>query len=230
MRAVILKGGRSCLSTCRNLLVSDFDGTITKRDFYELALERVARDEASADHWALYSAGRITHFEAMRGIFSCIRCSESEIHQILSAMQPDPRLQESVARLRGGGWDVIIVSAGSDWYIRHVLEAAGVDLPVHASPGRFTPTEGLLMELPVDSPFFCREMGIDKVAAVLDGLNNYERVAFAGNGPPDVKPALKVTPELRFARTFLAAELSRRKEKFIPFDRWSDIAGHLLRQ
>lgn len=218
------------MSTCRNLLVSDFDGTITKRDFYELALERVARDEASADYWALYSAGRITHFEAMRGIFSCIRCSNAEIQQILAAMQPDPHLRESMARLRGGGWDVIVVSAGSDWYIRRVLGAAGVNVPVHASPGRFTPTEGLLMDLPIDSPFFSREMGIDKVAAVLDGLNNYEHVAFAGNGPPDVKPALKVKPELRFARTFLAAELTRRKERFIPFDRWSDVAEHLLGQ
>ena len=84
------------------------------------------------------------------------------------------------------------------------------------------------MELPVDSPYCCREMGIDKVAAVLDGQRNYERVAFAGNGPPDVKPALHVRPELRFARTFLAGELARRKERFVPFERWSDVAEHLV--
>lgn len=217
------------MKTCPNLLVSDFDGTMTRRDFYELALECVARDEASADYWSLYSEGRITHFEAMRGIFSCIRCDEAAIGRVLEAMEPDPLLAESVELLRRAGWEVMVVSAGSSWYIHRVLEAAGVDVAVHASPGRFSPREGLVMELPLDSPYCSRDMGIDKVAVVVDGQKNYQRVAFAGNGPPDVKPALRVRPELRFARTFLAGELARRNEEFVAFERWSEVADHLLR-
>lgn len=211
-----------------NLLVTDFDGTITRHDFYELALEKVARGAAPQDYWSLYAAGRITHFEAMSGIFSCIRCDEETIHQVLIDMQPDPGLKRSVEQLRAAGWDVLVVSAGSSWYIRKVLEAAGVEAAVHASPGRFSPAEGLRMELPLDSPFCCPEMGIDKEAAVRYGLDNYERVAFAGNGPPDLKPALCVPPELRYARTFLAAELQRRRQGYRPFENWSEIAADLL--
>jgi 2-hydroxy-3-keto-5-methylthiopentenyl-1-phosphate phosphatase len=225
---VILEEGEARLSAGRNLLVTDFDGTVTKHDFYELALARVARSEASADYWSLYASGRITHFEAMRGIFGCIRCDDAAMAEVLASMEPDPRMAEMVARLRAAGWDVMVVSAGSSWYIHRVLQAAGVDVPVHASPGRFSPSEGLVMELPLDSPFLCPTMGIDKEAAVLYGQREYEQVAFAGNGPPDLKPALRVKPELRFARTYLAAELKRRGEGFVPFERWSEVALRLL--
>ena len=211
-----------------NLLVTDFDGTITRHDFYELALDRVVRTAVSPDYWALYSAGKITHFEAMRGIFSWIRCGEEAIREIIRGMDADPNLKPGVERLRASGWDVIVVSAGSSWYIRQVLDAAGVSLEVHASPGHFTPSQGLLLEPPVDSPYYCPRMGIDKEAVVLQALRRYRRVAFAGNGPPDVEPALKVDPALRFARTFLAGELARRGEVFHRFDRWSEIADRLL--
>jgi 2,3-diketo-5-methylthio-1-phosphopentane phosphatase len=217
------------LTSYPNLLVTDFDGTITRHDFYELALARVARNAASQDYWSLYAAGRITHFEAMRGIFSCIRCDHEAIQEVIRGMDPDPDLKQSVERLRAGGWDVAVVSAGSSWYIYQVLSASGVSLAVHANPGHFTPAEGLRMELPLDSPYCCPEMGIDKEAAVLDSLSRYRQVAFAGNGPPDVKPALRVVPGLRFARTFLASELTRRGMGFHRFERWSEIADQLLK-
>lgn len=211
----------------RNLLVSDFDGTITRHDFYELALPTVG-NQTAAGALADWRAGRITHFEAMNRIFSAIRCDHATIQRIVGALEPDPQLLTAVNRLRAAGWDVAVVSAGSSWYIHQVLKASGVDVAVHASPATFTPETGLVMELPVSSPFFSQEMGISKEAVVRHGLENYERVAFAGNGPPDVDPALLVDPKLRFARTYLAAELTRRREGFIPFDWWSDVAGHLL--
>jgi Haloacid Dehalogenase superfamily, subfamily IB, phosphoserine phosphatase-like/2,3-diketo-5-methylthio-1-phosphopentane phosphatase len=208
------------------LLVSDFDGTITENDFYQLALERVDRN-GMPDYWSLYASGRITHFEAMRGIFSHIRCDEATIRSVVKSLRPDSRLKDAVARLRRSGWDVMIVSAGSSWYIAQVLEAAGVSVPVHASPGHFSPSAGLHIELPFDSPFCSPELGIDKKAAVLAGQSTYERVAFAGNGPPDLEAVLSVPPELRFARDWLADELSRRKETFCRFSRWSEIADRL---
>ena len=62
---------------------------------------------------------------------------------------------------------------------------------------------------------------------MLAGQSAYERVAFAGNGPPDLDAALSVPPELRFARDWLADELSRRKESFHRFSQWSQIADRL---
>jgi 2-hydroxy-3-keto-5-methylthiopentenyl-1-phosphate phosphatase len=52
-------------------------------------------------------------------------------------------------------------------------------------------------------------------------------VAFAGDGAPDVESALLVGPDLRFARGYLAEELSRRGEPYRTFGRWCEIAEAL---
>ena len=83
------------------------------------------------------------------------------------------------------------------------------------------------MRLPEESPFFSATHGIDKSAVVRDAMCRYKRTAFAGDGPPDLEPILLVSPEYRFARSWLAGELQRRAEYFRPFRRWSEISAAL---
>jgi 2-hydroxy-3-keto-5-methylthiopentenyl-1-phosphate phosphatase len=215
-------------STRPRALISDFDGTITLTDFYEVAVARCL-DPETPDYWASYAAGRITHFEAMAGIYSHIRCPETVVcEEVLPAMQIDPALPEAVARLHDSGCDVIIVSNGSLWYIDILLAQLGLDaIPRHGNPGTFVDGQGLLLELPADSPFFSPQHGVDKSLVVQDALRHYDRVAFAGNGPPDLKPALLVPPELRFARTWLADALTEQGETFHRYERWSSIVNYL---
>jgi 2-hydroxy-3-keto-5-methylthiopentenyl-1-phosphate phosphatase len=210
-------------------LITDFDGTITRTDFYEVAVARCLAPD-TPDYWSEYSAGRITHFEAMAGIYRHIRCPEALIRaEILPAMDIDPALGEAVAHLQANGWDVIVVSNGSLWYIDILLAQAGLEsLPRHGNPGRFVDGEGLLLELPEHSPFFSRQHGVDKSLVVADALRRYERVAFAGNGPPDLAPALLVPPSLRFARTWLASAMEERGERFHRYERWSEIVNVLM--
>jgi len=70
-------------------------------------------------------------------------------------------------------------------------------------------------------------MGVDKSAVVQHALHVADPVVFAGDGPPDLQPALLVRPELRFARGILAELLRERGEAFQPFSRWSEIARKL---
>ena len=86
------------------------------------------------------------------------------------------------------------------------------------------------MTPPTDSPFFCPDVGIDKAAVVRACLRKYDDVVFAGDGPPDIAPALLVNPDRRFARGFLAKELQNRNEKCITFERWSDIVETVVRK
>lgn len=209
------------------LLITDFDGTMTLRDCYEVVAERLTPPDAP-DHWGEYRAGRLTHFEAIRRIFAQIRCSEAEMRRTIRLMSPDPRTAEAVRALRAAGWNVVVVSAGCRWYISQILSEAGVELEVHANPGRFDPDAGLTLELPTESPYFTPETGIDKEAFVREALTRYATVAYAGDGPPDCAPACLVASELRFARRWLAAELSANGMPFHPFERWSEIARILL--
>jgi 2-hydroxy-3-keto-5-methylthiopentenyl-1-phosphate phosphatase len=213
----------------RNLLVTDFDGTLTEFDFYEKALEHVDQRDMP-DYWSQYSAGKITHFEAMKGIFSHIRCSRDEVEGIMDSLNIEPDLSVCLETLSESGWKVAIVSAGSRWYIDRILNKLGISqdtVEIHASPGEFSPERGLVLSLPEGSPYCSKSHGIDKVRIVEEGLTRYDRVAFAGNGPPDLQPSLKVQPELRFARQWLADALKLRGDGFHPFERWKEVAERL---
>ncbi len=211
----------------RSILVSDFDGTITRYDFYDLICRRYP-EILAAGHWERYEVGEITHFEALRRIFAEIRTDEKVLNDIMREMEVCPRLAESVGALRARGWVVWVASAGCDWYIQRILHGAGVDVPVHANPGRFDPERGLLMELPVASVFCSHDLGINKVAVVRDALARVPRVAFAGDGRPDLPAALLVDPRRRFARNWLAVKLREIGEDFQPFERWSEVADALI--
>ncbi len=209
------------------IFVTDFDGTISGQDFYQLvARQYLPRD--AADYWDLYARGELTHFEAMRSFFSHAPESAALLDDLLDRMEIDPQLAESMARLRVAGWEIVIASAGSTWYIDRLLARAGVEgVVVHANPGAIQPGQGLWISLPEQSPFFSRQVGVDKLAIVRDALSRSDTVAFAGDGPPDLEPALLVEGHLRFARGWLAGELRRRRQPFRPFQRWTEVAREL---
>jgi 2,3-diketo-5-methylthio-1-phosphopentane phosphatase len=209
-------------------LVSDFDGTMTRQDFYKLAVESLLPPEMP-DYWGRYRAGEITHFEALQAIFASIRADEATVRRAVERIEIDAELPRALGLLEQSGWEVVVTSAGCDWYIRILLERLGVTLKVWSNPGRFEPGRGLIMEMPIGSPCFSSSLGIDKARVVRQGLSQGRRVAFAGDGPPDIEPARLVPAELRFARADLADALKVEGLRFRSYDRWSDIARMLGR-
>jgi 2,3-diketo-5-methylthio-1-phosphopentane phosphatase len=209
------------------ILVSDYDGTITDRDFYSLLAEHYIPADIP-DYFSLYRQGRIPHFDAMAAYFAFAPTDEKQLDELLAGSQPDPDLGAAAALLQRAGWELIVVSAGSSWYVERVLKRAGVTATVYSNPGRVVEGQGLVLErLDPSSPFHSAKVGVDKPAVVRHALRRAETVAFAGDGPPDMDPALLVRPELRFARGFLAEALRERGEAFRPFARWSEIAKEL---
>lgn len=211
----------------RRILVSDFDGTMTKNDFFDLA-RRDLPSAADRDFWRDYIDGKITHFEALAGIFGSIRTDWAGMEGVLAGMELDPALPDAVARLRAAGWEIVVASAGCGWYIHRLLDQADVQLEVYANPGVFAPETGLKLTLPVDSPYFKRETGIDKSAIVRAALARDPRATFAGDGRPDLAPARLVEPAGRFARGWLAHHFAKLGEPYHAFETWSQIADRLL--
>src|SRR5215469_12452795 len=211
----------------RKIFISDYDGTITDKDFYSLLAERCIPGD-TPDYFAQYREGRITHFEAMSAYFAFAPGEEQELEELLAASQADPELGASAALLQRAGWDLWVVSAGSSWYVERVLKQAGVTATVYSNPGHLENGRGLVLEkLDSSSPYHSASVGVDKPAVVRHALHVAETVAFAGDGPPDLQPALLVRPDLRFARGFLAEALQERGETFRPFSCWSEIARKL---
>lgn len=210
------------------ILVSDFDGTITLFDFYDLVCR--AFPDIAGDFWAQYEAGKITHFDGLRKIFAGIRAPEERLFQIIEQMHIDPNIKEAVQLLERNNWDVVVASAGCDWYIKRLLSSKGVNIKVYANPGAYSPESGLLMRLPEPSPFLSTELGVNKLAIVRDALTRFKSVAFSGDGRPDLAPALLVPPSRRFAKSWLAKKLTELGEGFHPFEHWSDVALKLKEQ
>jgi 2-hydroxy-3-keto-5-methylthiopentenyl-1-phosphate phosphatase len=212
----------------RKIFISDYDGTITDNDFYSLLAERYIPAD-TPDYFAQYREGRITHFEAMAAYFAFAPTEEQEIEKLLEATRADPNLGESAELLQRSGWELLVVSAGSSWYVERVLRQAGVNAPIFSNPGRLESGRGLVLEkLDSSSPYHSASVGVDKSAVVRHAQRIAQKVAFAGDGPPDLQPALLVRPELRFARGFLADALRQRGEAFRPFSRWSEIVSELV--
>jgi 2,3-diketo-5-methylthio-1-phosphopentane phosphatase len=207
------------------ILVSDFDGTMTGRDFFQVALTRLPPRAAAP--WERYEQGLTSHFAALAEIFSGLRVDQQEFDALLAEMRLESGLAGALDRLRQAGWSLVIASAGCAFYIERILLLTGIKAVIHANPGDFIPGQGLIMKPPLQSPFFAAETGIDKTAIVRHYLELGRDTAFAGDGRPDLAPALLVPPERRFARGWLADELESRAEAFVRFDRWRDIAGRL---
>lgn len=213
-------------TNARSLFVSDFDGTMTREDFYRLSIKHLLPPDVP-NFWTDYREGRKTHFEALQAYFAEIRADEKEVLEVIERMQLDPKIAPGVLALERAGWDLVIASAGCSWYIQILLDEAGVRAPVYANPGRFETNRGLLMEPPAPGPFFSPTLGVDKAAVVQSGLDEGRRVAFAGDGFPDFDAARLVDDSLRFARADLAKALTDEGLSFRPFTCWSEIAQAL---
>ncbi|HEX6984612.1 MAG TPA: MtnX-like HAD-IB family phosphatase [Planctomycetaceae bacterium] len=213
----------------RRVLVSDFDGTMTRRDYYEIVMERLLPPDAP-DFFGEYRDGRRTLFEALRDIFAYVPAGEETFARLTRESGLDPDLARGIAALRDAGWEVVVVSAGCRWYIDRLLAGAGVAVEVFANPGRIDSEGRLIMEWPTDSPYQSANTGTGKAAAVRALLATGRTVAYAGDSIPDLEAALLVPPDLRFARAQLARSLAERGERFRPFDRWIEVAETLARQ
>lgn len=221
-----MANSQSSTANARSLFVTDFDGTMTREDFYRLSIKHLLPPDVP-NFWTDYREGRKTHFEALQAYFAEIKADEKEVLEVVERMRLDPKVAPGAEALERAGWDLVIASAGCSWYIEILLDEAGVRAPVYANPGRFEANRGLLMEPPAPGPFFSPTLGVDKAAVVQSGLDEGRRVAFAGDGYPDIDAARLVDDSLRFARADLAKALTDEGLSFRPFTCWSEVAQAL---
>jgi 2-hydroxy-3-keto-5-methylthiopentenyl-1-phosphate phosphatase len=210
------------------ILVTDFDGTFTRRDFFDLILERHNPPGARA-LWDRFLAGGMTPFEGIAGVLGSLRTDEAGALALVAAMDPPPGAAAAARALQAAGWEIVVASAGCRWYIDRVLDGLGLSFSVQANPGWFAPARGVVMELDPGSPYFHRELGIDKPAVVRAALARDPIVAFAGDSPQTDGPAaMLVAPDRRFATGPLARRLAADGTPYRAFADWTGIAAQLL--
>ena len=77
-----------------SILVSDFDGTLTRYDFFDLVRKRWPFPPED-DPWEKFVAGEITHFQALAEIFAGIRTTEADLQGLADSTGIDPSFAKS---------------------------------------------------------------------------------------------------------------------------------------
>jgi 2-hydroxy-3-keto-5-methylthiopentenyl-1-phosphate phosphatase len=116
----------------RGILVTDFDGTITTGDFFELVRRRWPQ---VPDPWDQALAGAIPMREALRRIFAGARGTRDELLSLCEQSGVGLEFGDAFRQLQQAGWRIIVASAGCDFYIHHTLGRVGVQAEVVAHRG-----------------------------------------------------------------------------------------------
>lgn len=202
------------------IFFSDFDGTMSKKDFY-LRYAEGHLSTLDAKLVAEYRAGTLTSYDYLNEMLRNIGASEEEIRSHIDDLEMEEYIAETVSLVKERGGDFTVISAGSTLYIRPVLDRVGLkEVPLFANEGEFI-EGGMQMQFPKDDRFFCSFYGIKKAAVVESLKANYHKTIYAGDGSSDLEAAKLC--DIRFAKRSLAKRLDKENVSYHPFESYHDI-------
>lgn len=172
----------------KKIFVSDFDATITQRDFFLLFMDRFLGEEGRC-YLAAYRQENNPSYQFLNSVFAMRRITESEYRELVAAIRWDESFPDFLKLLADKGIDHLILSAGTELYIKDALALKG--LP----PQRIISNQGVLLDGHIclrhdtASPFFSEQYGIDKGKVIRWLRREYDKIYFAGDSLPDVSAA-----------------------------------------
>lgn len=206
------------------IFISDFDNTLTLKDFYWIVIDDYIGD-AGREFYDAWKKEKKIGVDFLNAIFGWRTFTEEEHAEALSKVIFSPGYEKVLKRLDKAGMDFMVLSAGFDYYIRIVLAAGGLEeVPVVANRGRFQ--DGHFIVDPDPAAWYYSPLyGVDKEAVVRRFKEEYGTVYFAGDSEPDFLAAKAA--DVRFAKTELARLLDEAGISYHPYEDFHDIARTL---
>lgn len=208
-------------------LVSDFDGTISRTDFFYYVINNLLIKEDVAP-WLDYEAGKITHIEALRQIFCKIRLPEKEFVDFVLSLPLEEAFVDTVKYCSANNIGFYIVSAGADYYINLILEHLNIKdlVKLISNPSVYSQEKGLqILESDLNSIYYSSDYGINKKLALESIRKKYDFIVFAGDGGPDIDAA-KLAEKV-FARGLLLDLCQENNIKTVKLESYSFILDYL---
>lgn len=213
----------------KRVFVSDFDGTITKRDFFLIYMDRYL-GEKGKEFLRAYRAENNPSYQFLNWVFAMKDLTRDEYLGLIRQVQIDADFRHFLEVLQSEGMEHIILSAGVYFYIEDALAINGFPKQkVIANTGQFADGRMLVTHDESD-PFFCPMYGIAKGKVIEHLKQQYDYVYFAGNSIPDLLAA-EVADEV-FATGTLKKHFEKEgigQHKVHPFTGYADIL-HILRR
>lgn len=201
------------------VFVSDFDGTMTDKDFYHIVIDKYL--DWGRDYYEEWVKEKPIDLEFLNKIFSSIDKKEEDILSDIHGIPFDDSVIPFIKRVRESGGDFIILSAGTSYYIEKLLGHKGIrDIKVVSNKGRYT-EGGIEIMTDEKGPYYSKSFGIDKARVVAELKGKYKKVYYAGDSRPDLEAAMK--SDIAFARRELKRLLDERNHYNIPFQSFRDI-------
>lgn len=204
--------------------ISDFDGTITNKDFYMHLLEKYYGEDGKRrlKHW---QDGNYKDVDFLSYVFNNINRTEEELLEDILEINVDPYLKDFISFIRDKGGEFVILSAGASYYIHKILEHQGInDVTVHTNNAVYK-NKGIYFENKCDDEYYCDIYGINKVKVTNSYKDKSNKLFFAGDSMPDYKASLLC--DLRFATGKLITHFEDNKVEHIKFENFKDIKKHL---
>ncbi len=207
--------------------VSDFDGTLTDRDFYHIIMDKYLKDWS----WEYYENWKKTkkiNVEFLNKIFGAIDRSEEEILEDILELPLDPYAMNFIKKVESCGGDFFILSAGTSYYIKKLLGHFNIkNVTVISMEGVYR-NRGIQILPDPENEFYSDVWGIDKAKVILSLKQKYSKVFFAGDSEPDMGAAKAAN--CAFARNDLQELLSTKNIPFIPFNKFNEVEKYMLQQ
>lgn len=204
-------------------LISDFDGTISKADFFQLVIDNLLKKE-DIKPWNDYLEKKITHFEALSRIFAKVRLSPEEMDAFIQNIKIDEYVPETFELCKKLNIPIYICSAGMDYYIQRRIPdlIKKYSITVISNIAHYSQEKGFQIKgLPENSPFYNCEIGVSKEAVVKHVQKQGYYVIFAGDGRPDIKAA-KIADTV-FAKDMLLELCMEKNIKTLEFNDFRNI-------
>lgn len=207
------------------IFVSDFDGTMSAKDFYHIIMDKYL-GEWGRGLYASWKRNEMMDVEFLTTVFKSINRTEEEIYEDILSIKLDKSIAAFIEYIKISGGDFLVLSAGTKYYIKRLLDSEGVyGVEIIANNGKYE-NKGITL-IPPDKqhPFYSRRYGIDKATVVQSLKQKYKKVYYAGDGGPDVSAALLA--DITFAKGTLITLLQIEAAKYVPFEYFFQVEEYL---
>ncbi len=203
----------------RDLVLCDFDGTISAEDTGLLVAERLGLERffEIEDCWR---RGEISSRECLRKQWRTVDPSREDFQALIEGLEVSAGLGELVARVEASGARFVILSDGLDYYIERTLERLGLArLPYRAN-------HAVLHEHHVELEFPCTDEVCDfcgncKSHWLFELRPGSERLIYIGDGISDGCASRYC--DVVFAKGLLAGICRERGQAYLPFETLADV-------
>ena len=202
-------------------ILSDFDGTITKRDGLYTFIEKYAKGDWQKieQDW---TSGKISSKECLVEEFNLVPdLSEKLICDFIKTLEIDNNFVDFYKSIKEKNIDFYIISDGIDYFIEKILSKYGLlNLNVISNHGEFVNND-FILTFPNDNINCVNNAGTCKCSVLNNLKKHYKQIYYIGDGVSDYCVAGKA--DVLYAKTRLAEYCQENSINYLEYTNFNDI-------